>query len=48
MKSSNYNDFVEYQIARNKAVRPVRKDKLKFEKKLAKQVKEDQTRFLLM
>ena len=34
-KSSNYNDFIEYQIARNKAVKAVRKAKLKFEKKLA-------------
>ena len=40
-KSSNYNDFVEYKIARNKTVKAVRKAKLKFEKKLAKQVKED-------
>ena len=39
-KSSNYDDFVEYQIARNKVVKAVRKAKLKFEKKLAKQVKE--------
>ena len=29
-KSSNYNDFVEYQIARNKAVKAIRKAKLKF------------------
>ena len=36
-KSSNYNDFVEYQIARNKAVKAVRKAKFKFEMKLAKQ-----------
>ena len=40
-KSRNYNDFVEYQIARTKAVKAVRKAKLKFEKKLAKQVKDD-------
>ena len=44
-KSNNYNDFVEYQIARNKAVKAVRKSKLKFEKKLAKQVKEDPNSF---
>ena len=43
---SNYNDFVEYQIARSKAVKAVRKAKLKFEKKLAKQVKEDSKSFL--
>ena len=36
---------VEYQIARNKAVKAVRKAKLKFEKKLAKQVKNDPKRF---
>ena len=36
LKSSNYNDFVEYKIPRNKAVKAVRKGKLKFEKKLAK------------
>ena len=47
-KSSNCNDFVEYQIARNKAVQAVRKAKLKFEKKLAKQVKEDSKRFFLL
>ena len=46
-KSSNYNDFVEYQIARNNAVKAVRKAKLKFEKKLAKQVKEDPKSVLL-
>ena len=46
-KSSNYHDFVEYKTARNKAVKAVRKAKLKFEKKLAKQVKEDPTSFLL-
>ena len=40
-KSSNYNDFEEYQIARNKGVKAIRKAKLKFEKQLAKQVQED-------
>ena len=44
-KSSNSNDFIEYQIARNKAVKAVRKAKLKFEKKLAKLVKEDPKSF---
>ena len=44
-KSSNYNDFVEYQIATNKAVKAVRTVKLKFAKKLAKQVKEDPKSF---
>ena len=39
--------FEEYQIARNKAVKAARKAKLKFEKKLAKQVKEDSNSFLL-
>ena len=46
-KSRNYNDFVEYQIARNKSVKAVRKAKLKFEKKLAKQVKQDAKSVLL-
>ena len=46
-KSSNYNDFVEYQIAKNKAVKAVRKAKLKFEKKLAKQVQDDPKSFFL-
>ena len=45
-KSSNYNDFVEYQIARNKAVKAVRKAKLKCEKKPAKQIKEDPKSFI--
>ena len=44
-KSSNYDNFVEYQIARNKVIKAVRKAKLKFEKKLAKQVKEDPNSF---
>ena len=44
-KSSNYNDFVEYQIARNKAVKTVRKAELQFGKKLAKQVKDDPKSF---
>ena len=43
--SKNYNDFVEYQIARNKVVKAVRKAKLKFEKKLAKQDKNDRKSF---
>ena len=33
-KSSNYNDFVVNQIARNKAVKAVRKAKSKFGKSL--------------
>ena len=37
--------FVEYEIVRNKAVKAARKTKLKFEKKPAKQVKEDPKSF---
>ena len=45
-QSSNYYDFVEYQIARNKAVKSVGKAKLKIEKNLAKQVTDDLKSFI--
>ena len=38
-QSRSYNDLIEYKIAQNKAVKEYRKAKRQFEKKLAKDIK---------